>query len=57
MNSRNSMKFVDVDITDAKELNLVVKDGGNGSYHATWDDTKIHYISSEIFDKTQKIDN
>lgn len=45
MTSRDAMKYVEVDINDAKELKLVVTDGGNGigSDHATWGDTKLHF--------------
>ena len=45
MNSRDSMKYLEVDINGAKELKLVVTDGGNGigSDHATWGDTKLHF--------------
>ena len=45
MNSRDSMKYLEVDINGAKELKLVVTDGGNGigSDHATWGNTKLHF--------------
>lgn len=45
MNSRDSMKYLEIDINGAKELKLVVTDGGNGigSDHATWGDTKLHF--------------
>ncbi|UEL47268.1 NPCBM/NEW2 domain-containing protein [Terrisporobacter hibernicus] len=54
MNSTTPMKFVDVDITEAKELKLIVKDGGNGngSDHATWGDAKLHYVNENSVDKT-----
>lgn len=47
MNSRDSQKYVEVDIVDAKELKLVVTDGGNGigSDHATWGDAKLHFAN------------
>ncbi|WP_066874456.1 NPCBM/NEW2 domain-containing protein [Clostridium mediterraneense] len=47
MNSRESQKYVEVDISDAKELKLVVTDGGNGigSDHATWGDTKLYFVN------------
>lgn len=47
MTSREPMKYVEVDINDAKELKLVVTDGGNGigSDHATWGDAKLHYAN------------
>lgn len=49
MNSRDPQKFVEVDINGAKELKLVVKDGGNGngSDHATWGDAKLHFANAE----------
>ncbi len=47
MNSKDSQKFIKVDINGAKELKLVVTDGGNGkgSDHATWGYTKLHYAN------------
>ncbi|VYT63202.1 DUF5011 domain-containing protein [Clostridium tertium] len=47
MNSRDSMKYLEIDINGAKELKLVVTDGGNGigSDHATWGDTKLHFAN------------
>lgn len=47
MTSKMPMKFVQVDINDAKELKLVVTDGGNGigSDHGDWGDTKLHYAN------------
>ena len=47
MNSRDEQKYVEVDINGAKELKLVVTDGGNGigSDHATWGDTKLHFVN------------
>lgn len=55
MTSRDAMKYVEVDINDAKELKLVVTDGGNGigSDHATWGDTKLYYANSESIDYTE----
>ena len=49
MNSRDSQKYVEVDINGAKELKLVVTDGGNGngSDHGVWGDTKLHFANSE----------
>ena len=45
MSSRDAMKYLEVDIAGAKELKLVVTDGGNGigSDHATWGDAKLHF--------------
>ena len=47
MNSRDTMKYLEVDINGAKELKLVVTDGGNGigSDHATWGDAKLHFAN------------
>ena len=47
MTGKMSMEFVKVDITDAKELKLVVNDGGNGigSDHGAWADAKLHYVN------------
>ncbi|MBD7969936.1 NPCBM/NEW2 domain-containing protein [Paenibacillus gallinarum] len=48
MNSKAPQKFVEVDMNGAKELKLVVTDGGNGngSDHATWGDTKLHFANA-----------
>ncbi|MEF3353621.1 NPCBM/NEW2 domain-containing protein [Paenibacillus sp. GYB006] len=48
MNSKAPQKFAQVDINGAKELRLVVTDGGNGngSDHATWGDTKLHFANA-----------
>lgn len=47
MNSRDAQQYVQVDINGAKELKLVVTDGGNGNGydHASWGDTKLHYAN------------
>ena len=49
MTSRDVQKYVEVDINGAKELKLVVTDGGNGngSDHATWGGTKLHFANNE----------
>ncbi|OAO89131.1 hypothetical protein AXX17_ATUG04160 [Arabidopsis thaliana] len=49
MNSRDPQKFAEADINGAKELKLVVTDGGNGngSDHATWGDTKLHFANGD----------
>ena len=49
MNSKDPQKYVEVDINGAKELKLVVNDGGNGigSDHASWGDTKLHFANPE----------
>ncbi|MGL5084915.1 MAG: NPCBM/NEW2 domain-containing protein, partial [Clostridium sp.] len=49
MNSKDEQKFIEVNLEGAKELKLVVTDGGNGngSDHATWGDTKLHYANNE----------
>ncbi|MEG1312357.1 MAG: NPCBM/NEW2 domain-containing protein, partial [Romboutsia sp.] len=48
MSSRDSYKEVEVSLAGSKELKLIVKDGGNGngSDHATWGDTKLHFVNS-----------
>ena len=45
MTSKEPMKYLEVDINGAKELKLVVTDGGNGngSDHGTWGDAKLHF--------------
>src|SRR5699024_7164004 len=45
MNSTDPQKFVEVNLGGAKELELVVTDGGNGngSDHATWGDAKLYF--------------
>ncbi|CAH0436123.1 carbohydrate-binding protein [Clostridium neonatale] len=47
MKSKDPMKYLEVDINGAKELKLVVTDGGNGngSDHATWGDAKLHFAN------------
>ena len=52
MNSRDPQKYVEVDINGAKELKLVATDGGNGngSDHATWANTKLHFANEEVVD-------
>ena len=49
MNSRDPQKYIEVDINDAKELKLVVTNGGNGegSDHASWGDSKLHFANNE----------
>ena len=49
MGSRDPQKFIEVDINGAKELKLVVTDGGNGngSDHATWGGTKLHFANGD----------
>lgn len=48
MNSTDAQKHVEVDINGAKELKLVVTDGGNGigSDHGSWADTKLHFVNN-----------
>lgn len=52
MNSRDPQKYIEVDINGAKELKLVATDGGNGngSDHATWANTKLHFANEEVVD-------
>ncbi|RDY26734.1 DUF5011 domain-containing protein [Romboutsia weinsteinii] len=54
MNSRDAQKYVEVSIAGAKELKLVVKDGGNGigSDHASFGDTKLHF-ANDVLDFTE----
>ncbi|WP_332649054.1 NPCBM/NEW2 domain-containing protein [Lysinibacillus sp. 54212] len=49
MASRNPQKFIEVNISGAKELKLVVTDGGNGngSDHASWGDAKLHFANPD----------
>ncbi|MGG0666644.1 NPCBM/NEW2 domain-containing protein [Viridibacillus arvi] len=49
MNSRDPQKFIELNVSSAKELKLVVNDGGNGngSDHATWGDAKLHFANAE----------
>ncbi|MFE6167477.1 NPCBM/NEW2 domain-containing protein [Viridibacillus arvi] len=49
MNSRDPQKFIELNVSSAKELKLVVTDGGNGngSDHATWGDAKLHFANAE----------
>ncbi|AWE07805.1 hypothetical protein DCE79_10595 [Lysinibacillus sp. 2017] len=48
MASKAAHKFVEVNLAGAKELKLVVTDGGNGngSDHATWGDAKLHFANA-----------
>lgn len=47
MRSTDKQKFVEVELSGAKELKLVINDGGNGngSDHANWADAKLHYAN------------
>ena len=49
MTSKVPQQFVEVNISGAKELKLVVTDGGNGngSDHATWGDAKFHNANAD----------
>ncbi|MEK5581162.1 NPCBM/NEW2 domain-containing protein [Paenibacillus sp. FSL L8-0333] len=49
MGSRDPQKFIELDINEAKELKLVVTDGGNGngSDHATWGGAKLHFANGD----------
>ena len=55
MRAKDKQKYVEVNLADAKELKLVVKDGGNGngSDHATFGDTKLHFVNESRIDKTE----
>ncbi len=55
MQSRDPQQYIEVSITGVKELKLVVTDGGNGngSDHASWGDTKLHFANAErVFTQT-----
>lgn len=61
MNSKDPQQFIEVNISGAKELKLVVTDGGNGngSDHASWGDAKLHFANPDrVFtqDLTQAIE-
>lgn len=54
MQSRDPQKFIEVNISGAKELKLVVTDGGNGngSDHGSWGDAKLHFANADrVFTK------
>ena len=55
MKAKDKQKYVELNLADAKELKLVVKDGGNGngSDHATFGDTKLHFANESRIDKTE----
>ena len=55
MKSKDPMKYLEVDINGAKELKLVVTDGGNGngSDHATWGDAKLHFANEVEVDYSE----
>ena len=48
MQSKDPQQYIEVSLAGAKELKLVVTDGGNGigSDHATWGDTKLYFVNS-----------
>ena len=57
MTSTQAQKFVDVDITGAKELKLVVTDGnnGNGSDHGDWADAKLVFAKENSIDLSEQV--
>ena len=57
MTSKDAQKYVEVDINGAKELKLVVTDGGdnNHSDHATWADAKLHFANNEGVDLAEVV--
>ena len=57
MTSKDVQKYVEVDINGAKELKLVVTDGGdnNHSDHATWADAKLHFANNEGVDLAEVV--
>lgn len=46
MNSTSTQKYIEVNLKGAKELKIIVTDGGNGngSDHATFGDAKLYYV-------------
>ena len=55
MNSKDTQKYVELNVAGVKELKLVVKDGGNGigSDHATWGDAKLYYVNADRVDNKE----
>ncbi|WP_432352636.1 NPCBM/NEW2 domain-containing protein [Sporosarcina sp. A2] len=49
MNSKDPQKYIEINTNGANELKLVVTDGGNGngSDHASWGDSKLHFANAE----------
>ena len=49
MRSRDTQEFVQVDLAGAKELKLVVTNGGDsiGSDHADWADAKLYFVNED----------
>ena len=54
MRAKDPQKFVQVDLSGAKELKLVVNDAGDGigSDHADWADAKLYFVNEERVDKS-----
>lgn len=54
MRARDAQKFVQVDLAGAKELKLVVTNGGDGigSDHADWADAKLYFVNNDRVDKS-----
>ena len=52
MNSKDKQKFVEVNLEGAKELKLIVKNGGDGASfdHANWADAKLYFINKDRVD-------
>ncbi|MEG1285927.1 MAG: NPCBM/NEW2 domain-containing protein, partial [Romboutsia sp.] len=59
MGSRDLYKDVEVSLAGYKELKLIVKDGGNGdgSDHATWGDTKLHFSNHVVYADFSELNN
>ena len=55
MRSKDAQKFVQVDLAGAKELKLVVTNGGDGigSDHADWADAKLYFVNTDRVDTTE----
>lgn len=55
MKAKDAHKFVEVDTTGAKQLKLIVRDGGNGTDydHANWADAKLYFVNTDRVDTTE----
>lgn len=57
MHAKDEQKYVEINVAGAKELKLVVTDGGNGngSDHGTFGDAKLHFVNETRVDKTELV--
>ncbi len=55
MRAKDAQQYLQVNISGAKELKLIVNDAGNGngSDHGTFGDAKLHYVNEHRADLTQ----